>query len=122
MFCTNCGKELIGTPEFCPNCGARVGKTKAVEYPITIGIEYSERLSRLTTFFRYIMVIPHYIVLWALGIAAGVVVFISWWAILFTSRYPRWAFNFVSGYFRWATRVGGYCLLITDKYPPFSLD
>ena len=92
------------------------------EYPVTIGIEYKEELSRLTTFFRVFMAIPHYICLYGLGIAAGVLVFISWWWILFTARYPKWAFQFVSGYFRWNTRVGGYSLLLTDKYPPFSLD
>ena len=92
------------------------------EYPVTVGVEYTERLSRLTTFFRIFMVIPHSICLYFLGIAAGVVVFISWWAILFTARYPRWAFDFVSGYLRWSTRVMGYNGLLTDKYPPFSFD
>jgi len=92
------------------------------DYPITIGVEYTERLSRLTTFFRCFMVIPHYICLWGIGIAAGVVLFISWWAILFTARYPKWAFEFVSGYLRWSTRVGGYYDLLTDKYPPFRFD
>jgi hypothetical protein len=92
------------------------------EYPITINFTCPDRLSRLTTFFRYFMAIPHAICLYFLGIAAGVVVFISWWAILFTGRYPRWAFDFVSGYLRWATRAQGYSLLLTDRYPPFSLD
>jgi len=91
------------------------------EYPITIGIEYSERLSRLTTFFRYFMVIPHCIVISAIGIAAAVVLFISWWAILFIGRYPRWAFDFISGYLRWSVRVTGYSYYLTDKYPPFSM-
>jgi len=91
------------------------------EYPITIGVEYSERLSRLTTFFRGIMVIPQSIVIAALSIAASVVLFISWWAILFIGRYPRWAFDFVSGYLRWTVRVNGYSYYLTDKYPPFSM-
>jgi hypothetical protein len=85
-------------------------------------IEHKEKLSRLTTFFRYFMAIPHYIVLYFIGRAASVVVFISWRAILFIGRYPKWAFDFVSGYFRWYTGVNGYCLLLTDKYPPFSFD
>jgi hypothetical protein len=117
MFCSNCGKELVGTPEICPNCGARISITR---YPITIEVERAERLSRLTTFFRYFMAIPHYFVLYFIGIAAGFVIFISWWAILFIGRYPRWAFDFVSGYFRWSARVGGYSIFLTDKYPPFS--
>jgi hypothetical protein len=93
-----------------------------VEYPITVGFNYSKRLSRLTTFFRAIMIIPHAIVLWALGIAAGVIAFVAWWAILFTGKYPRWAFTYVAGYVRWYTRVGSYYLLLTDKYPPFSIE
>ena len=119
MFCRNCGKELTGTPEICSNCGTKVAVTP---YPISIEVEQSERLSRLTTFFRFFMAIPHYIVLYFIGIAAAVVIFISWWAILFIGRYPQWAFYFVSGYFRWNARVNGYSIFLTDKYPPFSFD
>jgi len=93
-----------------------------VEYPIIVSVCRQEKLSRLTTFFRIFMVIPHLIVLWALGIAASVVAFIAWWAILFTGRYPRWAFDFIAGYIRWYTRVSGYYLLLTDKYPPFNIE
>jgi hypothetical protein len=89
-------------------------------YPISLKVEYPERLSRLTTFFRIFMVIPHSIVLYFLGIAAGVVLFISWWAILFTARYPRGLFDFIVMWFRWSTRVNGYSNFLTDKYPPFS--
>ena len=91
-------------------------------YPITLDIEFPDKLSRLTTFFRYFMVIPQLVVLYFLNIVAGVVLFISWWAILFTGRYPKWAFDFVSGYMRWSTRVNGYSYYLTDKYPPFSMD
>jgi len=92
------------------------------QYPITVGVEPAEGLSRLTTFFRGLLVIPHAICLSVIGIVAGLLVFIAWWAILFTGRYPSWAFSFVGGYLRWSTRVGGYSYLLTDKYPPFSLD
>ncbi|HEU65522.1 MAG TPA: DUF4389 domain-containing protein [Chloroflexi bacterium] len=133
MFCKNCGKELTSTAPLCPNCGAKPmsgttfcfncgARVASALYPISIEIEHSERLSRLTTFFRFFMAIPHYFVLYFIGIAAGVVIFISWWAILFIGRYPRWAFDFVSGYFRWNTRVNGYSIFLTDKYPPFSFD
>ncbi|MBM4447326.1 MAG: DUF4389 domain-containing protein [Chloroflexi bacterium] len=93
-----------------------------MEYPIIVNVDYQEKLSRLTTLFRGLMIIPHLIILWALGIASSLVVFIAWWAILFTGRYPKWAFNFISGYVRWYTRVSGYYLLLTDKYPPFSIE
>ena len=63
-----------------------------------------------------------YIVLTFLGTAAFVCVIISWFAIIFTGRYPRGLFDFVLGVHRWGLRVAAYTwLLITDKYPPFSL-
>jgi len=93
-----------------------------VVYPISVGIVYPEKLSRLTTFFRILMVIPQSIVLYFIAIAASVVVFISWWAILFTGKYPKGLFDFVAGVLRWETRVNGYTYLLTDKYPPFSLN
>jgi hypothetical protein len=94
---------------------------KKVEYPITVGVAYPEKLSRLSTFFRLILVIPQYIVLWFLGIVAGIMMFFAWWAILFTGKYPKGLFDFVAGYLRWSTRVSGYSRLLTDKYPPFSM-
>jgi len=93
-----------------------------VEYPITVSVNYQEKLSRLTTFFRPLMVIPHFIVLWAIGIASSVIAFVAWWVILFTGKYPKWAFNFIAGYVRWYARVRGYYMLLTDKYPPFSIE
>jgi hypothetical protein len=91
-----------------------------VEYPVTVTIEYPEKLSRLSTFFRIFMVIPQWIVLYFLGIAVSVVILIAWFAILFTGKYPRWAFFFVSGYVRWYARVRSYYCLLTDRYPPFK--
>ena len=93
-----------------------------MEYPIAVRVDRQKELSRLTTFFRPLMVIPQWIVLWAIGIAASVIIFVAWWAILFTGRYPQWAFNFVAGYVRWYTRVIGYYALLVDKYPPFSIN
>jgi hypothetical protein len=91
------------------------------DYPVTLDVQFPDRLSRLTTFFRYFMVIPHSIVLCFISIAASVVLFISWWAVLFMGRYPKWAFDFVAGYLRWSTRATGYSYYLTDKYPPFSM-
>ncbi len=90
-------------------------------YPITVDVAFQEKLSRLTTFFRGFMVIPQFVVLYFIGIAASVLMFLAWWAILFTGKYPRSFFDFVAGYLRWSTRVTGYYCLLTDKYPPFSL-
>jgi hypothetical protein len=82
-----------------------------------------EQLSRGLPLIKWFLAIPHYIVLFFLGIAAVVCVIISWFAILFTGRYPRSLFEFVEGYLRWFNRVQAYAfILITDRYPPFSLD
>ena len=91
-----------------------------MQYPVELNIQYAEKLSRLTTFFRIIMIIPQYIVLYFLNIAAGVILFLSWWAILFIGRYPKSFFEFMVWYMRWNTRAMAYMYLLTDKYPPFS--
>src|SRR6266849_10035563 len=70
---------------------------------------------RLTVFFRLIMVIPQYIVLYALNIAALVVLVISWFAALFTGQVPAGLADFLAGYLRWSSRVAAYISLLTDK-------
>jgi len=82
----------------------------------------SRDLNRWLPLVKWLLAIPHFIVLAFLWIAAIVVVVISWFAILFTGRYPRGLFDFVEGVIRWGARVVGYALvLVTDRYPPFSL-
>ena len=79
-------------------------------------------LSRWLPLVKWLLAVPHYIVLIALSIGAFVVVVCAWFAILFTGRYPRWAFDYNVGVMRWALRVEAYALLLTtDRYPPFSL-
>ena len=91
-------------------------------YPVTVTFDRPEKLSRLTTFFRGFMIIPQAIVFAFVSIAAYVIYFLSWWAILFTGNYPQTFFKFIIWWFRWAVRLGGYIYLITDKYPPFTGD
>jgi hypothetical protein len=80
-------------------------------------------LSRWLPLVKWLLAIPHYIVLFFLVIGAFFVTVFAWFAILFTGRYPRGAFGFVVGVFRWSLRVSAYAfLLTTDRYPPFSLD
>jgi len=89
-----------------------------LEFPEVTGAE----LSRWLPLVKWFLAIPHFIVLFFLGIAAFFVVIYAWFAVLFTGRYPRGAFGFVEGVMRWGTRVGGYSLtLVTDAYPPFRL-
>ena len=80
------------------------------------------QLGRGWPLIKWFLAIPHYIVLFFLGIAAIVVWVIAWFAILFTGRYPKGLFDFIVGVLRWGLRVSAYAaILITDKYPPFSL-
>jgi Domain of unknown function (DUF4389) len=84
--------------------------------------EYVEKRSRLTTFFRLLLAIPHFIVLYVWGLIAGIAVLIAWFALLFTGRYPQGLYDFVAGFLRYETAVVGYANLLTDEYPPFSGD
>ena len=88
-----------------------------IDYP-----DVEHELNRWLPLVKWLLAIPHYIVLIVLSIAALVVVVIAWFAILITGRYPRALFDFVVGVGRWGLRVDAYAfLLVTDRYPPFSL-
>jgi len=79
-------------------------------------------LNRWLPLVKWLLAIPHYVVLLFLELAAFVVVVLAWFAILFTGRYPRAMFNFVEGVLRWHNRVLAYAFtLVTDRYPPFRL-
>jgi hypothetical protein len=89
-------------------------------YPVSFEADYVEERSRLTTFFRLLLVIPHYIVLAFYGIGAFVAVVVAWFALLFTGRWPQALYDFTAGFLRYATRVHAYTWLLADPYPPFS--
>jgi small-conductance mechanosensitive channel len=95
------------------------------EQAVHIQIDYPDvrsDLNRWLPLVKWLLAIPHWIVLVLLGIAAFFAVIFAWFVILFTGRYPRGLFDFVEGVFRWGARVEGYALLlVTDRYPPFSL-
>jgi hypothetical protein len=84
--------------------------------------QYVEKRSRITTFFRYLLAIPHFIVLSVWGFVAFFAVVIAWFAILFTGQYPKALYDFVHSLVRYAAAVSGYIYLLTDEYPPFSGD
>ena len=88
--------------------------------PISFEPDYAVERNRLTTFFRLIIAIPW--MLWAsiYGIAATVVVFIAWFALLFTARFPQGMYDFVAGYVRLSGRVYAYMALLTDELPSFG--
>lgn len=119
-----------------------------MSYPVSYDVERPEQYNRLTVAFRLILVIPHLFLVGGGGfsaggnfnqddsalvvalsilsagvltIVAGFLVFLAWWAILFTGRFPRSFRDFVTMIFRWAMNVHAYIALQTDPYPPFSL-
>ena len=103
------------------------------EYPSTdehqavhLDLDYPDAardLNRWLPLVKWLLAIPHYIVLLLLGVVTLVLVIVAWFAILVTGRYPREIFDFVVGVSRWTWRVQAYALLLaTDRYPPFSLD
>jgi hypothetical protein len=115
--------------------GARVGAYAALvtdQYPSTVDeqtvhleIDYPDverDLNRWLPLVKWLLALPHYLVLVVLWFAAVVAIVIAWIAILITGRYPRGLFDFVVGVGRWSLRVAAYAfLLVTDQYPPFSL-
>ena len=89
-------------------------------YPVVYHQTPAVDRSRLTVFFRFIMVIPHLIWSMFYGLASAVVVFLAWFAIVFTAKYPAGMYEFVAGYMRFSTRLLGYMYLVTDEFPPFD--
>lgn len=90
--------------------------------PVTFTAEWVEPRSRLTTFFRWLLVIPHFIVVALWGIAAFFAIVAAWFALVITGRWPQGLYDFVAGFLRYATFVNGYAYLLTDRFPPFSGD
>ncbi|HZS11532.1 MAG TPA: DUF4389 domain-containing protein [Nitrospirales bacterium] len=115
--------------------GARVGAYGALltdKYPSTVDeqsvhldIDYpnvEQDLNRWLPLVKWLLAIPHYVVLALLAVGAVFAVMLAWFSILFTGRYPRGLFDFVVGVGRWAVRVQAYAfLLVTDRYPPFTI-
>jgi hypothetical protein len=95
------------------------------EQSVHLDIDYPDvprDLNRWLPLVKWLLVIPHYVALTVLWLVAIPTVFIAWFAILITGRYPRALFNYIVGVSRWSLRVHGYAfLLVTDQYPPFSL-
>lgn len=90
-------------------------------YPVTFEADYVRERNRLTAFFRPIVAIPWLIVAYLYGIAAGVVIVISWFALLILGRYPRGMYDFVGGVLRYTMRVNAFAYLQTDAWPPFGI-
>ena len=89
--------------------------------PIMLAVAERTEQRRLLVLLRIILLVPQWVALWALGIAAEVIAVIGWFGALFTGRLPRFAEAYLSGYLHWQVRVSAYQVLLTDAYPPFAL-
>jgi hypothetical protein len=94
----------------------------AASYPLRFDVEYPERLSRWKIFVKWLLIIPHIIVLYLLALVAYLITFVAWLVILITGNYPEGLFKFVVGVVRWSANVNAYILLMRDEYPPFTMD
>lgn len=117
-FLNRVGVYLALMDDRYPSTDERQSVHLDFEYP-----DAARELNRWLPLVKWLLAIPHYLVLIVLEIGALVAVVIAWFAILFTGRYPRGLFDYLVGVGRWHNRVVGYAfLLVTDRYPPFRLE
>ncbi len=116
-FGTRIGAYLLLLTDRYPSTVDEQSVHLEIDYP-----DVERDLNRWLPLVKWLLAIPHYVVLVVLSVVAVLAVIVAWFAILFTGQYPRALFDFVVGVGRWALRVQAYVtLLVTDRYPPFSL-
>ena len=116
-FSTRVGAYLFLLTDKYPSTEDAQSVHLNVEYP-----NVKKDLNKWMPLFKWLFVLPHYIVLIFLAAGALIATVAAWFVILFTGKYPRGLFNYVVGVGRWSWRVTAYSVLLTtDKYPPFSL-
>ena len=99
----------------------------AVDYPARLEVDYPEASSRglallgVLFLIKLILLVPHLIILYALGLVSFVVVYVAYWAVLITGRYPQGLFTLVIGVQRWSYRANAWFVGLVDRYPPFTL-
>ena len=97
------------------------------EHTVTVTYDETERQNRLWGIpvlgmaIRLVLLIPHLVALWFVGVIAALATLFSWLPVLLTGHTAGWVVRWVGGYYRWTIRVSSYALLLTAKYPPFSL-
>ena len=92
----------------------------ADEHPISLEVRDDLKRNRLTVFFRFLLVIPHVIVMMLWGIVTWIVSIVAWFATLFMGRMPEGMHNFQAAFLRYQTRVSAYMYLVADPFPPFG--
>ncbi len=107
--------EMAGTSPAVPAAATSSG------YPVDVDMEHLPEYSRFMPMIKWLIVIPQYLVYFFVVIGAMFVAFAAFFATLFTAKYPEGMWNYMVGVHRWAMRVMAYQMLITDKYPPFTL-
>jgi hypothetical protein len=116
-FCYRVGAYLLLMDDRYPSTDEDQAVHLEIPYP-----DATRDLNRWLPLVKWLLALPHYIILIFLYLALIFTVIVSWFAILFTGRYPRGFFGFTEGVLRWTNRVGAYAfLLVTDEYPPFHL-
>jgi hypothetical protein len=116
-FTTRCLAYLALMRDEYPSTDEEQAVHLKLRYPDAEG-----ELSRYLPLVKWLLAVPHYIVLGFLALAACLAVIVAWPIVVITGRYPRGLFDFVTGVMRWSLRVGAYAfLLTTDRYPPFTL-
>lgn len=139
QHCPICGSPITSNDQFCPNCGTQLGSSLASltalerEQPFSdsgsyagsdpllqFDVEFPDRLSRWKIFVKWLFAIPHFIVLSVFGTLVSFIVWIAWFIILFTKRYPESLFDLVMTYMRWTANVNAYVMFQRDEYPPFG--
>lgn len=118
MFTARVGTYLCLLRDEYPSTDEEQAVHVRIPYP-----DVENDLNRWLPLIKWLLATPHWIVLWILSLGAVVAIIVAWFAILFTGSYPRALFDFVVGVGRWWLRVTAYAvLLVTDEYPPFSLN
>lgn len=116
-FSNRVGVYLLLMDDRYPSTTDRQSVQLEYDYP-----DAARDLNRWLPLVKWLLAIPHYVVLFFLWIGVVIAVIVAWFAILFTGRYPRGLFDYVAGVIRWENRVIGYAfVLVTDTYPPFRL-
>jgi hypothetical protein len=97
-------------------------------YPVRVTIDRDQEINRLWgipifgLLARWFILIPHFLVLWVLGVVSGLSILVTWIPILVNGRFPGWAMDLYETTYRWSVRVAAYALLMVGPYPPFSAD
>ena len=99
---------------------AQVATGDVPDYPLRLDVEYPDQLNRWLVLVKWLLAIPHILIVYALVNVASVIHLIAFFAILFTTKYPQPLFEFVVNIYRWQANLYAYLGLMRDEYPPFS--